>query len=240
MMCGENMYLLRLDDASRYMNKSNWKKMEQLLDCYSIKPIIGIIPDNQDKELLKYGEVEGFWELAKNWQDKGWIIALHGCTHVYETEDGGINPVNMRSEFAGLPLDSQKDKIRTGYSVLLSHEIYPEIFYAPSHTFDLNTLEALKEETNIRVISDTVANDVYFENDFFFIPQQSGHVRKLPFKTVTFCYHPNTMKDIDFDVLEHFLKQYRDRFGAVSIRSLMKKRKSIYDRALRKLYFIRR
>ena len=87
MMCGENMYLLRLDDASRYMNKSNWEKMEQLLDRYSIKPIIGIIPDNQDKELLKYGEVEGFWELAKNWQDKGWIIALHGCTHVYETEE---------------------------------------------------------------------------------------------------------------------------------------------------------
>ena len=234
------MYLLRLDDASQYMNKTNWQKMEQLLDQYSIKPIVGVIPINRDKELLKYGVVEEFWELAKNWQTKGWTIALHGCTHVYETEDGGINPVNMRSEFAGLSLDRQKRKIRTGYSELLSHEIYPELFYAPSHTFDLNTLEALKEETNIRVISDTVANDVYFENDFFFIPQQSGHVRKLPFKTVTFCYHPNTMKDIDFDVLEHFLKQYRDRFGAVSIRSLMKKRKSIYDRALRKLYFIRR
>ena len=234
------MYLLRLDDASQYMNKTNWQKMEQLLDQYSIKPIVGVIPINRDKELLKYGVVEEFWELAKNWQTKGWTIALHGCTHVYETEDGGINPVNMRSEFAGLSLDRQKKKIRTGYSELLSHEIYPELFYAPSHTFDLNTLEALKEETNIRVISDTVANDVYFENDFFFIPQQSGHVRKLPFKTVTFCYHPNTMKDIDFDVLEHFLKQYRDRFGAVSIRSLMKKRKSIYDRALRKLYFIRR
>lgn len=234
------MYLLRLDDASQYMNKTNWQKMEQLLDQYSIKPIVGVIPINRDKELLKYGVVEEFWELAKNWQTKGWTIALHGCTHVYETEDGGINPVNMRSEFAGLSLDRQKKKIRTGYSVLLSHEIYPELFYAPSHTFDLNTLEALKEETNIRVISDTVANDVYFENDFFFIPQQSGHVRKLPFKTVTFCYHPNTMKDIDFDVLENFLKQYRDRFGAVSIRALMKKRKSIYDRALRKLYFIRR
>lgn len=240
MMCGENMYLLRLDDASWYMNKSNWKKMEQLLDRYSIKPIIGIIPDNRDKELMKYGEVEGFWELAKNWQDKGWIIALHGCTHVYETEDGGINPVNMRSEFAGLPLYRQKDKIRTGYSVLLSHEIYPEIFYAPSHTFDLNTLEALKEETNIRVISDTVANDVYYENDFFFIPQQSGRARKLPFKTATFCYHPNTMKDIDFEDLENFLKQYGDRFGVVTIKELKKKHKSVYDKVLKKLYFIRR
>ena len=239
-MCGENMYLLRLDDASRYMNKSNWEKMEQLLDRYSIKPIIGIIPDNRDKELMKYGEVEGFWELAKNWQDKGWIIALHGCTHVYETEDGGINPVNMRSEFAGLPLDSQKDKIRTGYSVLMNHEIHPDLFYAPSHTFDLNTLKALKEETDIRVISDTVANDVYYENDFFFIPQQSGSVRKLPFKTVTFCYHPNTMKDTDFDVLEDFLKQYGDRFDVVNINELKKKRKSFYDKALSKLYFLRR
>ena len=234
------MYLLRLDDASQYMNKTNWQKMEQLLDQYSIKPIVGVIPINRDKELLKYGVVEEFWELAKNWQTKGWTIALHGCTHVYETEDGGINPVNMRSEFAGLSLDRQKEKIQIGYSVLTEHDIHPEIFYAPSHTFDLNTLTALKEETDIRIISDTVANDVYYENGFFFIPQQSGSVRKLPFKTVTFCYHPNTMKGIDFDVLENFLKQYRDRFGVVRIRALKKKRKSIYDKSLSKLYFLRR
>lgn len=234
------MYLLRLDDASQYMNKTNWLKMEQLLDCYSIKPIVGVIPDNQDKELLKYDEVDGFWGLVKSWQKKGWTIALHGCTHVYETEDGGINPVNKRSEFAGLSLDRQKDKIRKGYSILLSHEIYPKLFYAPSHTFDLNTLKALKEETSIRVISDTVANDVYFENDFFFIPQQSGSVRKLPFKTVTFCYHPNTMKDNNFDGLERFLKQFGDRFGGVNINELKKKNKSIYDKALSKLYFLRR
>lgn len=234
------MYLLRLDDASQFMNKSNWLKMEELLDRYSIKPIVGVIPDNQDSELLKYGEIDDFWNLVKKWQSKDWTIALHGCTHVYETEEGGINPVNKRSEFAGLPLAEQKEKIKKGNSILLEYGIHAEMFYAPSHTFDLNTLIALKEETDIRVISDTAANDIYYENEFFFIPQQSGSVRKLPFNTVTFCYHPNTMKDNDFYMLEDFLERYSNRFGAYNFKMLKKKSKSVYDRMLNKLYFLRR
>lgn len=234
------MYLLRLDDASQYMNKTNWLKMERLLDRYSIKPIVGVIPDNQDKELLKYGEVDGFWGLVNEWQKKDWAIALHGCNHVYETDDGGINPVNKRSEFAGLPLEKQKEKIRIGNSILLSHNIHAEVFYAPSHTFDLNTLQAIKEETDIRIISDTVANDVYYENGFFFIPQQSGSVRKLPFKTVTFCYHPNTMNDNDFEALENFLQLYGRLFGTIKTLILKKKPQSVYDRFLKKLYFARK
>ena len=234
------MYLLRLDDASYYMHEKNWNLIEALCEKYVIKPIVGVIPNNHDVKLIKYGKVNDFWDRVHRWQEKDWTLALHGYTHVYETKDGGINPVNMRSEFAGLPLERQKEKIRTGYSVLKSHEIHPDLFYAPSHTFDLNTLKALKEETDIRVISDTVANDVYYENDFFFIPQQAGSVRRLPFKTVTFCYHPNIMKDSDFDGLENFLKQYGDRFGRVNINELKKKHKSIYDKALSKLYFLRR
>lgn len=234
------MYLLRLDDASEYMLQSNWCRMEKLLDKYCIKPIVGVIPDNKDKKLLQFGKIDHFWELVKSWKAKGWTIALHGYTHVYETDEGGINPVNKRSEFAGLPLANQKEKISSGYSILLNHDIHAEIFYAPSHTFDLNTLIALKNETDIRVISDTVANDVYYENDFYFIPQQSGSVRKLPFKLLTFCYHPNTMKDDEFNKLESFLSKYSGQFGEFNKRLLKKKSKSTYDKVLKKLYFMRK
>lgn len=234
------MYLLRLDDASEYMNDVNWLRMERLLDQYSVKPLVGVIPDNQDDKLMIFGEVSDFWNRVKRWTDKGWAIALHGHHHVYETADGGINPVQKRSEFAGLPLEQQKEKIREGNELLLQHGIKAKVFYAPSHTFDLYTLQALKEETHIRVISDTIASDVYYENEFYFLPQQSGAVRKLPFKLSTFCYHPNTMKDVDFKKLEAFLKVYGDQFTYYSDNLLKKRKKSYIDKLFNRLYFLRK
>lgn len=72
------MYLLRLDDASEHMNLKNWLRMVQLLDKYGIKPIYGIIPHNEDSELLQYEYVENFWVLMKEWEEKGWTPAMHG------------------------------------------------------------------------------------------------------------------------------------------------------------------
>lgn len=234
-------YLLRLDDASDYSDREKWQRMENLLDRYGIRPIVGIIPDNQDPEMVEnYPRDEAFWKTVARWQQKGWTLALHGCTHEYITEDGGLNPVNHRSEFAGVPLEEQCAKIRRGVAVLREHGIQPALFFAPSHTFDANTLEALRRESEIRVISDTVANDVYEQDGFYFIPQQSGRVRRLPFALVTFCYHPNMMTDGDFAELEQFLVQNKARF-AVYNKSLLKKRAlNPLDRLLRWAYYERR
>ena len=231
---------MRLDDASEYMDIDKWTRMEKLLDKYNVKPIYGIIPNNQDSDLLKYGKVKGFWDLMRGWSDKGWISALHGYTHVFETSEGGINPVNNKSEFAGVPYEKQCQKIEHGCAILREKGIVPTIFFAPAHTFDDNTVKALREKTDIRIISDTIADDVYYENEMYFIPQQSGRCRKLPFKTTTFCYHPNIMEDKDFDLLEEFLRQHHSEFGVMQ-ESILKRRKfGILDWFYRKLYFIRR
>lgn len=234
------MYILRLDDAAENMNWKNWQRMELILDKYDIKPIFGIIPNNQDPDLLKYEKLDDFWDEMNRWKNKKWIPALHGYTHVFETMDGGINPVNLRSEFAGVSLERQKEKIYNGVSILKKHDINAKIFFAPAHTFDMNTLEALKTESDIRIISDTVANDLYYSNGFYFVPQQSGQVRKLPFKICTFCYHPNIMKDEEFDKLNQFLNMYRNQFIDPSLLVLKKKKLSNIDKILRKLYFIRK
>jgi hypothetical protein len=42
------MYLVRLDDASEYMDDKKWKKIFDILSKYSIKPIIGVIPNNEE------------------------------------------------------------------------------------------------------------------------------------------------------------------------------------------------
>ena len=148
-------YLLRLDDASDYMDVEKWQRMENLLDKYGIKPLVGIIPDNKDASLIyNYKQDLEFWNKAKNWKNKGWELALHGCYHKYTTKEGGINPVNKRSEFAGVSLDEQRKMIRHGIDILKQYGIVTNVFFAPSHTFDKNTLIALKEESNIRIISD--------------------------------------------------------------------------------------
>ena len=231
-------YLLRLDDASEYMDVERWLRMEQLLDIYKIKPIFGIIPRNEDEMLVsEYAQNPDFWKLMHVWIEKGWTPAMHGYEHRYVTTDGGINPVNMRSEFAGLSYEEQAQKIRKGYQILVANNIKPDIFFAPSHTFDTLTLKALYDETPIRRISDTIANDIYKEGDFWFIPQQSGVVRVLPFKTVTFCYHPNTMKDEAFLKLENFLQLYGKHFVQVDQLDFGERKRGLLDHILRKIYF---
>ena len=124
-------------------------------------------------------------------------------------------------------------------NVFLQHGISPKVFFAPSHTFDVNTLKALKEESEIRIVSDTIAYDVYNRDGITFVPQQSGKVRYLPFGIVTFCYHPNEMNDKDFLQLEAFLKRYNRQFIGFPL-STTKKKFGLMDRFLRFLYMVRR
>lgn len=233
-------YILRLDDACEKMDIEKWDRMEQLLDKYGVKPLVGIIPYCEDPMMDDYPVDSKFWSKVNNWITKDWSIAMHGYNHVYSTDCGGINPINKRSEFAGEPLDVQKEKIRKGISIMREHGINPKTFFAPSHTFDRNTLLALKAESDINIISDTIANDVYYQDDFQFVPQQSGRVRKLPFKVVTFCYHPNTMKTADFVYLEQFLEKNAILFTKFELILNGKRKLSIFDKVLKKIYFLRK
>lgn len=230
-------YIIRLDDACEKRNIENWNRMENLLDKYKVKPLVGIIPDCRDPMMDKYEYDNGFWDLVDQWVHKGWVIAMHGYQHLYTTKCGGINPVNLRSEFAGESYETQKNKIKNGILILKSHGITPKVFFAPSHTFDENTISAIKEESDIRIISDTVANKPYVKDGITFVPQQSGTVRKLPFSVVTFCYHPNTMSDSDFYKLESFLQE-----NTISPFPTDKaeKKMSFFDKTVRTAYFLRR
>ena len=137
-----------------------------------------------------------------------------------------------------MPLETQKQKITNGMAVFREHGIEPAVFFAPSHTFDENTLEALKACSDIRIISDTIASKPYTKYGFTFIPQQSGVVRKLPFDTVTFCYHPNVMQEADFAKLEAFLEENHSQFKSFEAKPSTRKR-TLYDDLMRTLYHIK-
>lgn len=206
-------YLVRLDDACPYMDREKWQRMEDILDRYGVKPLVGIIPANADPKTMIDPEDFNFWEKAKAWEQKGWSIALHGFDHVCVTESGGLNPVHKRSEFAGLSYGEQCQKIRNGYTLFKDKGFDVKWFFAPSHTFDENTLKALKECTPIRYISDMIATKPYLYKSFTFVPCQMGVLRKMPLLGYwCACYHPNIMKDEEFVALESFLKKYSEDF----------------------------
>ena len=235
-------YLIRLDDACPTMNREKWERMESILDRYGIKPMVGIVPDNMDDTLIIDNPDSDFWKKALEWQLKGWGIALHGYDHCYISYDPGINPMWNRSEFAGVALEIQKEKIRNGIDILKSKGIAPKYFFAPSHTFDVNTMVALKEESTIRVISDTIGRYPYIQGDFYFIPQITGHCVKIPLSGIyTFCFHPSLMNDVDFFNMEEFFKQNRDdiiAFDDINLREYGKKH--LFDKFLSCVFFLYR
>ena len=232
-------YIVRLDDACEYMDVKKWRYVEELLDSHHIKPLVSVIPNCMDRLFThKYVKNEDFWSLAVSWQDKGWDIALHGYNHVYTNFHAkGLNPINPFSEFVGLPLKEQGKKIRDGMLILKEKGLDPNYFVAPGHSFDENTLLALKNESDIRIISDSVASKVYYENDFWFIPQQCGELRALPCQVISGCYHPNTMNQESFERLERFIIRHKSSMCSASTLDYPRNEKDFYDRMLSEVYY---
>ena len=233
-------YYVRLDDASPFMDSDKWTRVTQILDSYGIAPLIGIIPENADPKTKPCKEDLNFWAKARDWQKRGYSLALHGFNHCYSTDSGGLNPLFPRSEFAGNPYDIQYQKISEGYAKLKSERIEPKLFFAPSHTFDRTTLQVLKASTPIRTVCDTMAFAPYRNGDFTFIPAQLGSFRKIPLPgRWIFCFHPNTMDDKSISAFKDFISRYHDRFRSFSeLPITVKKRASVFDKLLRRAYFI--
>lgn len=234
-------FIVRLDDASPTMVEERWKRMYQILKNNRVKPLVGVIPHNEDPS-QQNPEIPNFWEMMREWQADGATIALHGYNHCYISKEVGVNPLWNRSEFAGVPYEVQKQKIDDGFKILVSKGLMPTVFFAPSHTYDENTLKCLEECTTIRIISDTIALMPYRNGNFVFVPQQAGHfmVPKLP-GVWTFCFHPNTMTDEQILVFERFIKKHKLSFISIQSIDIQKaKHKGFLDKFVSWIYFKRR
>ena len=161
-----------MDDISQNMNWDFMDKCESLFDKHNIKPLLGVIPINQDPELLKYPKNLKFWERVVNWQKKGWEITMHGCTHVYTQKSDKKDIFNYggHSEFYGLDYSEQLNKIKVGLAEFKRRKIDVRSFFAPNHVYDNNTLKALKD-TGIKIIIDGYGLFPYYKFDLLFIPQ---------------------------------------------------------------------
>lgn len=139
-------FCIRLDDACPQMNLEKWNRIEHLLDQYEIKPLVGVIPDNQDPDFQAEPD-HSFWEKAVQWKNKGWSIALHGLHHKLESHapQGYYQLSHSRkTEWAGKSTSEQYQMMLKGYLILEQHGLTPTCFFAPCHTYDTSTIEALK------------------------------------------------------------------------------------------------
>lgn len=205
-------YVIRLDDACPTMDRDRWSAVEALLMERGVNPVAAVVPANGDPGLIRGPCDEQFWQRAQGWAAAGWLIAMHGYSHTLRHSAGGILPGRRKSEFVGLLLEEQQHRIRDGIRILRDRNITPQAWVAPAHGMDMNTLQALRTESDIRLISDSFGRRPVTRWGFSWIPQQLWRPRSMPGGLWTICLHPNEMTRADVAALSSFIDSHRDAF----------------------------
>lgn len=212
-------YLFRVDDACPSMHSERWDACERIFDRFGIKPIVAVVPDNRDPNLECRKRDPLFWNRVRAWQQKGWTIAMHGYQHQFHYVDRRklILPFYDRSEFAGLSFLEQSEKIRAAWQIFAREQVKPTVWIAPAHCFDQTTLQAIERETPIRIISDGIARNQYYEDGFYWLPQQLWSFKEKTYGLWTICLHPNNMNYDQIQALEALLSSLAIRQAVLSV-----------------------
>jgi len=191
-------YLVRFDDLCPTMNWEMWFRIEEVLLDHKIKPLLAVIPDNKDEKLRVAPSHSSFWGEVRKWQGRGWTIGLHGYQHRFVTRQAGIVGIQHRSEFAGVPPSEQEEKLLRAVETLRSNGVHPEVWIAPAHSFDWNTVAVL-QKLGVTTISDGLAIAPHRDaRGLLWVPQQLWRFRWRPFGVWTVCYHHNRWSELQF------------------------------------------
>lgn len=200
---------VRMDDITPDMNWENFYFFQNLFKEADITPLLGIVPDNRDPKLSCGETREDFYEVMRGLANEGYSIAMHGCHHIYTTKSGGIFPLNNYSEFAKVPYDKQKEMLMRGRDSLKKHGIDTDIFMAPAHSYDQNTIRALKE-AGFTKITDGFGKVPYRYQGITFYPISFQLSRSLKQKdgATTLVLHANTVTEKDKERYARIFKEY--------------------------------
>ncbi len=206
--------LIRFDDICPTMDFIQFEKALKVLQTYNVKPLLGIVPDCKDPELQIEPYHEEFWEYIRQLKNKGYKLAMHGYTHVYDSHKRGIVNIGFHSEFAGHTYQEQYEKIKKGIETLKANGIETDTFFAPSHSYDLNTLRALREN-GFQYISDGMSTKPTLRKGIVCIPCRSAGVPKIKKKgyyTAVFHAHEwvRPEKASGFEELKRLCENYKD------------------------------
>ncbi|MGM9484166.1 DUF2334 domain-containing protein [Roseateles sp. NT4] len=204
-------FVIRFDDVCPGMA---WARFQPFLDFFDrhpgVKPLLGVVPDNRDAKLDVAPPRTDFWDLARQWHARGWTLAQHGTTHEYSQPGGGLLGVGTKSEFTGLPLQAQKERLARGKAILEREGVWQPCFMAPSHSFDDNTLRALRE-LGFEAVTDGYGMYPYDIEGITLVPQLFSTPMHLGFGVYTLCLHVNSMSDDRIAKTLSFMTQHTDR-----------------------------
>ncbi len=205
-------YLLRFDDICPTMDWVKWSRLEPMLLACGVRPLLAVIPDNQDPAFHVSSPRANFWTYLRERQQRdGWAIAMHGLQHRYHAQEvGGLLGLNKNSEFTGLPRAQQQAKIRAGLEVFRGHDVHVDGWIAPAHNFDAVTVDVLLEQ-GIRFISDGFFHRPVRHLAACWVPQQLWRFRAMPFGLWTVCLHHAAFVERDFTQLQTDLERFGNR-----------------------------
>jgi len=209
-------YVLRFDDICPTMNWAVWERVEEVLRETHANPILAVIPDNRDPKLMQGPAVPDFWERVRAWRDRGWTIALHGYQHLYVNALPGLMGITRQSEFAGLPEAEQMRKLAAGLEIMRRETLDPQVWVAPSHSFDQVTVHCLKQ-VGLSLISD--GHSRWPERDrqgMIWVPcQMWNQVEEWGEGVWTVCYHPKAWDEAALRRFAENVRSYQDRLISV-------------------------
>jgi predicted deacetylase len=214
MILSPAQYLLRIDDLCPTVSAERWAQFRALIEEFGLKPILAVVPDNQDPELKVSVPDPAFWERMSDLETGGAAIGLHGYRHVCVERGCSLIDLHRTSEFAGVPAEAQRTWIAEGLGILRGHGLNPKIWVAPRHGFDAETLRALLEE-GISLVSDGFARRPFRRDGMTWIPQQLWAPVEKSSGLWTICVHPNTASDAEIAALRGFLAAHAMQFTSV-------------------------
>lgn len=216
-------FLVRFDDICPGMDWERFAPFERFFAAHPhIKPLLGVVPENRDPKLNVQPPIADFWGRVRRWRDQGWAIAQHGYTHVYTQSGGGLLGIGSKSEFAGLPFAEQHAKLAAGQAILRSEGVWQPYFMAPSHSFDIHTVRALRA-LGFKRVTDGFGVYPYEIEGLTLVPQLLASPFHLGFGVYTICLHTNEMNSRKIENMLKFMKSNEHRFvgfeEACSLRS---------------------
>jgi predicted deacetylase len=207
-------YLLRIDDLCPAVSAERWLGLQSLIEEFSLKPILAVVPDNRDPELEASPPDPAFWARMRALEAAGATIGLHGYRHLCVHRGRSLVDLHRTTEFAGVPADTQREWIREGLGILRRHGLNPTIWVAPRHGFDTGTLAALRGE-GISMVSDGFTRVPFVRDDMTWIPQQLWSPQEKSRGLWTICIHPNTAGNAEINALRGFLAARATQFTSV-------------------------
>jgi predicted deacetylase len=204
-------YLLRFDDLCPTISRARWEPCRKLVEEFGLRPILAVVPDNQDRDLGRSPADPGFWTGLKEMEGAGATIAAHGYRHLCNSRADNLLNLHRHTEFAGVDFEIQREWIEAGLEILRGKGLHPRMWVAPRHGFDHHTLRALRH-AGVEYISDGFARIPHRRHGITWIPQQLWGPMAKARGLWTICIHPYATSAPELQRLRSFLMKHAAQF----------------------------